>query len=150
MANTVRTAPSPVAGGARGGAELARHLAEVPWEFDLFQAMRLVEAAYPGGSRIGEARRPVDEPVRFAQEASLAFAPSAVAAFEPATAKAAPRLVQRVFGLLGPNGALPTHLTDWARDRCAMRPSFSCATPLPPTCSPVGPVTATCVPTQVD
>jgi type VI secretion system protein ImpH len=92
-------------------------LREAPWEFDLFQAMRLVEAAHPERARIGEARRPVDEAVRFAQEPSLAFAPAAVAAFEPAAAAAAPRLVQRVFGLFGPNGALPIHLTDWARDR---------------------------------
>jgi type VI secretion system protein ImpH len=79
--------------------------------------MRLIETAFPERSRIGEARRPLDEPVRFAQEASLAFAPSAVAAFEPAQGARPPRLVQRVFGLLGPNGALPIHLTDWARDR---------------------------------
>jgi type VI secretion system protein ImpH len=98
-------------------AELGRRLGEAPWEFDLFQAMRLVEAAYPERSRIGEGRRPVDEAVRFAQEASLAFAPSAVAAFEPASGARAPRLVQRVLGLLGPNGALPIHLTEWARDR---------------------------------
>jgi type VI secretion system protein ImpH len=92
-------------------------LGEAPWEFDLFQAMRLLEAAHPERARIGEARRPLDEAVRFAQEPSLAFAPSAVAAFEPATATRPPRLVQRVLGLFGPNGALPIHLTDWARDR---------------------------------
>jgi len=109
VAHEIRTAPSPV--------NLTRKLGEAPWEFDLFEAMRLVEAAHPERARIGEARRPLDEPVRFAQEASLAFAPSAVAAFEPAGAAGAPRLVQRVFGLLGPNGALPIHLTDWARDR---------------------------------
>lgn len=79
--------------------------------------MRLIEAAHPERARIGEARRPADEPVRFAQEASLAFAPAALAAFEPATQLRAPRLVQRVLGLFGPNGALPIHLTDWARDR---------------------------------
>ncbi len=32
---------------------------------------------------------------------------------------APPRLVQRVFGLLGPNGALPIHLTEYARERPA-------------------------------
>src|SRR5262245_58658600 len=83
--------------------------------------MRLVEAAHPERARIGEARRPLDEPVRFAQEPSLAFAPSAVAAFERAGAAGAPRLVQRVFGLLGPHGALPIHLTDWARERARNR-----------------------------
>ena len=91
MANPVRTAPSPVERDAQRYAELVRRLSDAPWEFDLFQAMRLVEAAHPQRSRIGEARRPLDEPVRFAQEAALAFAPSAVAAFEPAGAAAGAR-----------------------------------------------------------
>jgi type VI secretion system protein ImpH len=99
-------------------AELSQRLREAPWTFDLFQAMRMIEATFGQRARIGESRRPVDDPVRFAQEASLAFAPSAVAAFEPAKGQAAaPRLVQRVLGLLGPNGALPIHLTEWTRDR---------------------------------
>ena len=101
----------------KGAAELSRRLTEAPWEFDLFQAMRMIEATLGERARIGESRRPVDDPVRFAQEASLAFAPSAVAALEPGKGGGAPRLVQRVFGLLGPNGALPIHLTEWARDR---------------------------------
>jgi type VI secretion system protein ImpH len=117
MADPVRTAPTPVDPGRRWGAELAQRLAQAPWEFDLFQAMRLIESAHPERARIGEARRPVDEPVRFGQEASLAFGPAALAAYEPATAQRPPRLVQRVLGLFGPNGALPIHLTDWARDR---------------------------------
>jgi len=109
VADQVRTAPAPL--------EIGRRLAETPWEFDLFQAMRLIEASSPERSRIGEARRPLDEPVRFGQEAYLAFAPAAIAAFEPGSDVRPPRLVQRVFGLFGPNGALPLHLTDWARDR---------------------------------
>jgi type VI secretion system protein ImpH len=115
VANTIRTAAPGVARRAADPAWVRARLGEAPWEFDLFEAMRLVEAAYPDSARIGEARRPREEAVRFAQEASLAFAPSAVAAFE--TAGSTPRLVQRVFGLFGPNGALPIHLTDWARDR---------------------------------
>ena len=115
MANEIRTAPASLERGKTREAELARQLAQAPWEFDLFQAMRLIESAHPGHSRIGEARRPVDEPVRFAQEPSLAFGPAALAAFEREAQP--PRLVQRVLGLFGPNGALPIHLTDWARDR---------------------------------
>lgn len=108
MAHPVRTTTSPV--------DLTRRLQEAPWEFDLFQAMRMIEATHAERARIGESRRPVDDPVRFAQEASLAFPPAAVAAFEVGP-KGPPRLVQRVLGLLGPNGALPIHLTEWTRDR---------------------------------
>ena len=117
MANEIRTAAASLKRGQGRDAELARCLAEAPWEFDLFQAMRLIEATLAERARIGESRRPADDPVRFAQEASLAFAPSAVAAFEPGKGGGAPRLVQRVMGLLGPNGALPIHLTEWTRDR---------------------------------
>ena len=86
--------------------------------FDLFQAMRLIECAFRDRPRLGDATRPVDEPFRFAQEASLIFAPAPLAAFERAEeASGLPRLVQRVFGFLGPNGALPTHLTEYARER---------------------------------
>jgi type VI secretion system protein ImpH len=109
VANEIRTASAAL--------ELKQKLSEAPWDFDLFQAMRMIEATLAERARIGESRRPVDDPVRFAQEASLAFAPSAVAAFEPGSGGGAPRLVQRVMGLLGPNGALPIHLTEWIRDR---------------------------------
>ena len=84
--------------------------------FDLFQAMRRIENAHRDKPRLGDAMRPVDEPIRFAQEPSLIFAPAPVAAVEIRTGKPA-RLVQRVFGFLGPNGALPTHLTEYARER---------------------------------
>ena len=60
--------------------------------------------------------RPGEEPIRFAQDPSLIFAPAAIAALERGGARP-PRLVQRVFGFLGPNGALPIHLTEYARER---------------------------------
>ncbi len=94
---------------------LAR-LVQRPDRFDLFEAMRLIENAHRDKPRLGDALRPVDEPVRFAQEPSLVFAPSPVAAFSVREG-APPRLVQRVFGFLGPNGALPIHLTEYARER---------------------------------
>src|SRR4029453_18910639 len=83
--------------------------------FDLFHALRRIENAHPDRPRLGDAVRPVDEPIRFAQEASLIFAPAAIAAFEREGPR--PRLVQRVFGFFGPNGALPIHLTEYARER---------------------------------
>jgi type VI secretion system protein ImpH len=92
-------------------------LARAPWTFDLFQALRRIEAAFPDRPRLGHALRPAEEPVRISQEASVAFAPSTLSAFEDADGGRPPRLEQRVFGLLGPNGALPLHLTEYARDR---------------------------------
>ena len=95
--------------------QLYAHLASRPYDFDLFQALRRIEALHPDRPRLGDAARPVDEPIRFAQEASLVFAPAPIAAFE--RERSLPRLVQRVFGFLGPNGALPVHLTEYARER---------------------------------
>lgn len=87
-----------------------------PYAFDLFQLLRRIEGAHPELPRLGEARRPQEEPVRFAQEASLSFAPAPVAQLQVAP-EAPVRLVQRVFGYLGPNGALPIHLTEYVRER---------------------------------
>jgi type VI secretion system protein ImpH len=97
-------------------AELYERLARDIHRFDLFQAMRRLESVHLDKPRFGDALRPGDEPIRFAQEASLIFAPSPIAALDRTPGRT-PRLVQRVFGLLGPNGALPTHLTEYARER---------------------------------
>ncbi len=47
----------------------------------------------------------------------MTFAPSTISSFKPATANSRPRLVQQFFGLFGPNGPLPLHLTEFARER---------------------------------
>lgn len=79
--------------------------------------MRHVEALTPHLPRLGCGARPADEPIRLAQDVSLAFAPAPLAALERTADTPAPRLAQRFFGFLGPNGPLPLHLTDFARER---------------------------------
>lgn len=96
--------------------ELWDDLAERPGRYDLFQALRRIEAAHPHLPRLGDAVRPADEPLRFAGEPALDFAPGAIARIERPAGRV-PRLVQRVLGLFGPNGALPIHLTEYARER---------------------------------
>jgi type VI secretion system protein ImpH len=101
----------------------ARHLAlwqalsSSPFAFDFYEALRRIECALPKRPRIGEARRVQEDAVRFGQEPSLAFATSTLAAFIPGDPSRAPRLTQNFFGLMGPNGPLPLHLTEFARDR---------------------------------
>jgi len=65
---------------------------------------------------LGDAMRPGEEPIRFTQEPALTFAPAAITAVEHGAAHP-PRLRQRVFGFLGPNGAMPIHLTEYVRER---------------------------------
>jgi type VI secretion system protein ImpH len=95
---------------------LAR-LAEVPHDYDFYQTLRRLECFYDDKPRWGEARRPIDEPVRLGQDPDLAFAPAALASFGTEPGDRKPRLQVRLFGLFGPNGPLPIHLTEYARDR---------------------------------
>jgi type VI secretion system protein ImpH len=94
-----------------------RRLAERPFDHDFFQAMRRIDSLFPERPRLGTAPRPKDEPVRLAQEPSMSFAPAAISSLTPGDEGRPPRLEQRFFGLLGPNGALPLHLTDFTRER---------------------------------
>lgn len=91
-------------------------VAEAPYRFDFYQAMRRIASAHPHLPLPGEALRPMDEPVRVAQPAELDFAPATIHSVQR-PAGSPPRLMQRAFGLLGPNGALPLHLTEYARER---------------------------------
>ena len=92
-------------------------IAAQPWRYDFFQAMRWIESRNSDKPRFGKARKPADEPIRLGQAADLSFAPSALHALVPATATSKPRMEVRFFGLFGPNGPLPYHLTEHARQR---------------------------------
>lgn len=96
---------------------LIERLHKNPEEHHVFQALRVIEAHYADAPRLGESRRPREDKVRLGQEAELAFPPSTIAAFEPAGASGPGRLTNRFFGFFGPQGPLPLHLTEFARDR---------------------------------
>lgn len=96
---------------------LARALEEAPWKFDFFQAIRRLECLHPDRPRMGRAKRPMEDPVRLRQEPSMAFAPSTLASFRAGEGGRPMRLAVYFLGLLGPNGPLPIHLTEHARDR---------------------------------
>lgn len=109
-----------MAGETRATSEavgLAAALEEAPYKFDFNQAMRLIEAGSPGMQRVGRSLRPSEDPVRLGQEPSLAFAPSMLATFRPGGKGEADYLAGFFFGLFGPNGPLPLHLSEYARDR---------------------------------
>ena len=106
--------PEPLTPAA---AALFEQLAREPYRFGLFMALRQLEAVFPNKPRFGRSQRLKDDPVRFGQEPSLVFAPSTIASFDPPTATKPPRLATFSFGLFGPNGPLPLHLTEYARDR---------------------------------
>jgi type VI secretion system protein ImpH len=98
--------------------KLGRLVAE-PSAFHLFQALRLIEAAYADTPRLGRSVRPAQDPVRIGQQVELAFPPVTVTAFaaKDPEGKRPGRLRQLFFGLFGPMGPLPLHVTEYARDR---------------------------------
>jgi type VI secretion system protein ImpH len=92
-------------------------LAQSPETHHLFLAMRIIEAHAKDQPRLGTSRRPQQDPVRLSQEAELAFPTSTVAKFEMPKDGGPAKLSNRSFGMFGPQGPLPLHLTEFARDR---------------------------------
>jgi type VI secretion system protein ImpH len=85
--------------------------------YDFFLAVRAMECARRDLPRIGFSTSPSMDPVRFGQEPALAFPASTIEKFEQLQSMDVPRMAVRFFGLFGPNGPLPLHLTEYARER---------------------------------
>jgi type VI secretion system protein ImpH len=101
-------------------AELLHAVRADPSAFDFYALLRRVDTLRPQAPRTGVAQRPRQEALRLAQAAELDFAPAPLHALEwPAgrSEAAAPRLVVRFFGLLGPMGPMPLHFTEVVRER---------------------------------
>lgn len=88
-----------------------------PWGFDFFEALRRLECSRPDLPRIGSSQRLAEDPVRLGQKASLTFAPSSITGYEARESGLPPRLYVAFMGLLGPNGPMPLHVTEYAHDR---------------------------------
>ncbi|UXU85756.1 type VI secretion system baseplate subunit TssG [Burkholderia sp. S-53] len=91
-----------------------RRLQAEPWRYGFLTLLRRI-GADPRVDPIGTARRPQAEPFRLGQQPSLTFAPREIAS----VGETRGRLKVRLFGLgmLGPNGPLPIHVTEIARER---------------------------------
>jgi type VI secretion system protein ImpH len=116
-AETVEPDAAPGPPPTEPAAALFARLAERPWSFGFTHAMRALEAAFPDRPRFGRSSRPGQDPVRLAQEPTVVFAPATLAGWQPAEEDLPPRLSVFFFGLFGPDGPLPLHLTEYARDR---------------------------------
>jgi type VI secretion system protein ImpH len=87
-----------------------------PQGFSLFAALRLLERTFASQPRLGESRKASDDRVRLGQAPHLMFAPADVA--EVRTDEAGRVVLEQFgFGLFGPNGALPLHMTELAYER---------------------------------
>ena len=85
-----------------------------PWEHGFIPLLRAISAQH-NEPPAGEADRPQQEGFRLGQQPSLTFAPREIADIRLQDE----RLHIRLFGLgmLGPNGPLPIHFTEIAKDR---------------------------------
>ncbi|RZI98833.1 MAG: hypothetical protein EOO54_28365 [Haliea sp.] len=122
-----RTAPFSVSGKAKVDAatpsqvrlgKLFAGLEADAAQFDFYYALRHVDAAIPGSVPLGRAAKPREEPLRLTQHPSLMFAPASLHEYKPGVAAhGMGRLSVHHFGLFGPNGALPQHLTEYVQER---------------------------------
>lgn len=96
------------------------------YEFDFFQAVRVLERALPEKKPVGLDFNPDQEVVRFRPHLSLAFPPAPIVALDPpADDRPAHLATVTFFGLYGVNGALPTHYTQMMMDLVRDLPRLS-------------------------
>jgi type VI secretion system protein ImpH len=87
------------------------------FEFDFFQAVRVLEKLAPKRVPVGLDGPPEAEIARFRPQLSMAFPPSQIVELEPPTEdRPSPLLTVTFFGLYGPSGVLPTHYTQLLMD----------------------------------
>jgi type VI secretion system protein ImpH len=104
---------APIPQGDPESRSVERHLFSEPFEFDFFQAVRLLERLAPQKLPVGKGARPDLEIVRFTSWQSLAFPASAVhdlVAGEVATRPA--QMMTTFLGMTGSSGVLPRHYTE--------------------------------------
>lgn len=107
--------------------EQLQPLVEKPEQFDLFAALRLLESTYATKPRLGESISTTEEAVSLRQKPSLSFSPADLVEFNYEEVSEKDVLYNLAFGLFGPHGALPIHLTEHAyiREHNHSDPTFA-------------------------
>lgn len=100
---------------ASASRELVRLLREQPWNFEFFEAVRVLERLYAARSPVGLFADPGKEVVRFAAHQSLAFPASDIQALDPS--REPWRMTVNLMGLTGPMGLLPRVYTELIQER---------------------------------
>ncbi|MDX7988515.1 type VI secretion system baseplate subunit TssG [Xenorhabdus sp. 12] len=92
-------------------------LTQAPWKFDLFQTLRRIDAQSGQYYMLGSAPLPRYDILRLGQESSLIFAPSTLSKVNRRGESKSYDMLIYSFGLLGPNGPMPLHITEYAYSR---------------------------------
>lgn len=97
--------------------KLMGRLLDVPYEFDFFQAVTLLERLRPERAAVGSFADPNDEVVRFETPSTVAFPASEIVALEDGDGDAPARMMVNFLGLTGPQGTLPLDYSLYASNR---------------------------------
>ncbi|MBE3639605.1 type VI secretion system baseplate subunit TssG [Mangrovicoccus algicola] len=102
-----------------GAADLTHYaqFADDPRSYHILLALRLLEARLQAQAPLGRTRLPSQDGLRLGQDPELAFPASAISGFVPAAEGRPAQLRNLAFGFWGPQGPLPLHLTEYARER---------------------------------
>jgi type VI secretion system protein ImpH len=106
--------------GRRPGADDLTQFARLvrdPRGHHLFLALRILEAHHADLPRLGMSRRPRQDALRLGQDPEMSFARTTISGFGTDRRSGRHRLANLAFGLFGPNGPLPLHLTEYALER---------------------------------
>ena len=108
--------------GRRTDPSLEEALFERGYEFEFFQAARLLARIFADRKPVGGTAKPHEEFARFGARLSMAFPPSAVHDIERVPDSSDPARVTVAFlGLTGTQGVLPFCYTEWMLDRTAAK-----------------------------
>jgi type VI secretion system protein ImpH len=105
-------------------AAIGEVMRKVPYEFEFFQAVRLIERLLPTRAPVGRFVSPGREVVRFSAHASFPFPASQIQRIDwPQTPGTAPVMVINFMGLIGPSGVLPLYYTELIVERLRQKDS---------------------------
>ena len=103
--------------GWRREASLEEWLAAEPWEFEFFQAVKLLERMQPLRPAPGAGLDPEDESIRFRSRVELAFQASEVHDVDLSSSDGPATLTTNLFSLAGSSGPLPFTDTELILER---------------------------------
>ncbi len=108
--------------GRRTDPSLEEALFQRGYDFEFFQAARLLARIFAGRKTVGGTAKPHQEFARFAARLSMAFPPSAVHDIERMPEPGGPvRMTVAFLGLTGTQGVLPFWYTEWMLARKAAK-----------------------------
>ena len=104
---------------------LNQKLADEPYKFDFFQAVRLLEKVFPERKPVGREALPHEEIVRFRSRMSLNFPASQIHEFKESFDELTDQKTLEMFinfmGMVGVSGVMPIHYTELIMERVRYR-----------------------------